>query len=398
MQHIIEVAGRRSSMVRAAVGAGALVAGLTMAVAPAQAAPAAGDASAAGAAPVAARTVQEAMQRDLGLSPAAAQQRLAREATAARTERALSSRLGASYAGSYFEAGSGSLTVAVTDPATAADVRAAGATPMVLQRNSSDLDATQDALDVQAEPRSGVTSSYVDPATNTVVLTVVPGAADEAREQVTESGVDAAAVRVVESAEQPELLASYRGGDPYYIDNQYVCSVGFAVRTSTGTPGFVTAGHCGTTGSSVTNSSNQASGTFRGSSFPGNDYAWVSTTSNFTGLAQVNRYDGSAVAVRGSQAAAVGASVCRSGQTTGWNCGTVQAKNQSVYYAEGTVSGLTGTNACAEGGDSGGSWMAGNQAQGVTSGGSGDCTSGGVTYFQPLGEILSAYRLTLLTS
>jgi streptogrisin C len=62
------------------------------------------------------------------------------------------------------------------------------------------------------------------------------------------------------------------------------------------------------------------------------------------------------------------------------------------------VTGLTRTNVCAEPGDSGGSWLSGNQAQGVTSGGSGNCSSGGTTYFQPVNEILSAYGLTLVTS
>jgi streptogrisin C len=76
----------------------------------------------------------------------------------------------------------------------------------------------------------------------------------------------------------------------------------------------------------------------------------------------------------------------------------VQAYNQTVNYAEGSVSGLTRTNACAEPGDSGGSWLSGQQAQGVTSGGSGNCSSGGTTYFQPVNEILSAYGRTLVTS
>ncbi len=33
----------------------------------------------------------------------------------------------------------------------------------------------------------------------------------------------------------------------------------------------------------------------------------------------------------------------------------------------------------------------------MTSGGSGNCSSGGTTYFQPVNEILSAYGLTLVT-
>ena len=77
--------------------------------------------------------------------------------------------------------------------------------------------------------------------------------------------------------------------------------------------------------------------------------------------------------------------------------GTVQALNQTVNYAEGSVFGLTRTSVCAEPGDSGGSFIAGNSAQGMTSGGSGDCTFGGTTYFQPIGPALTGWGLTLVT-
>ncbi|HTJ32155.1 MAG TPA: carbohydrate-binding protein [Dactylosporangium sp.] len=69
-----------------------------------------------------------------------------------------------------------------------------------------------------------------------------------------------------------------------------------------------------------------------------------------------------------------------------------------MTYSQGTVTGLVRSNACAEPGDSGGSWLSGSQAQGVTSGGSGNCTSGGTMYYQPVNEILQAYGLTLLTT
>ncbi|WP_435824250.1 carbohydrate-binding protein [Micromonospora echinofusca] len=112
----------------------------------------------------------------------------------------------------------------------------------------------------------------------------------------------------------------------------------------------------------------------------------------------MNDHRGGTVPVAGSVEAAVGAAVCRSGSTTGWRCGTIQQKNASVTYPEGTVTGLTRINACAEPGDSGSSWISGNQAQGVTSGGSGNCTSGGTMYFQPVNAILAAYGLTLVTA
>jgi hypothetical protein len=141
-----------------------------------------------------------------------------------------------------------------------------------------------------------------------------------------------------------------------------------------------------------------AQGTFRGSSFPTNDYAWVETNSNWNTLPNVNNYSGGTVAVAGSQVAAIGSSVCRSGRTSGWRCGTIQARNVTVNYAQGPVYEMTQTSACAEGGDSGGSYISGNQAQGVTSGGSGNCSSGGTTFFQPINEILNVYGLTLKTS
>src|SRR5919205_1213275 len=100
----------------------------------------------------------------------------------------------------------------------------------------------------------------------------------------------------------------------------------------------------------------------------------------------VDRYAaGADVTVAGSAVAAVGSSVCRSGSTTGWHCGTIQATNQTVNYGNGDiVFGLTRTSVCAEPGDSGGAYVSPNgatrvQAQGITSGGSGNCSSGGTT-------------------
>jgi streptogrisin C len=206
---------------------------------------------------------------------------------------------------------------------------------------------------------------------------------------VKETGVAADSVRFEESTEDPRPFIDIVGGNAYFIGSGTRCSVGSAVTAG----GFVTAGHCGNTGASTT----QPSGSFAGSSFPGNDYAWVRAAAGNTPRALVNRYPGT-VSVAGSQAAGVGASVCRSGSTTGWHCGTIAALNSSVTYPQGTVTGLIRTNVCAEPGDSGGSLLAGNQAQGVTSGGSGNCSSGGTTFFQPVNEILAVYGLTLTTT
>ena len=108
------------------------------------------------------------------------------------------------------------------------------------------------------------------------------------------------------------------------------------------------------------------------------------------------------VTVKGSTPVGVGAAICRSGRTSGWRCGTVEALGQTVSYGTGeTILNLTRTSACSEGGDSGGSFLTVvGQAQGVLSGGSGSCKGGGKrskSFFQPIAPILSAYGLTLKT-
>ncbi|BCJ67531.1 S1 family peptidase [Polymorphospora rubra] len=374
--------------IASAAAAGVLAAGFLATLhQPALAAPV--DAPAADAVSV---EILAAMQRDLGLTAPQAEARLAADAKAARTEQSLRGTLGASYGGTWLAAGN-EVVVGVTDAAAVERVRAAGATPRVVAASEAALTAVKDGLDAHgtSAPKS-VTGWYVDVTTNTVVVESLPGAAAEAATFVAASGVKVDRVRVDATAQAPQPYYDVRGGDAYYIGGSR-CSVGFSV-----VGGFVTAGHCGRAGQAVSGYNQVAMGTIAGSSFPGNDYGWVRTNSNWTPRGIVNRYNGTNVAVRGSTESAVGASICRSGSTTGWRCGTVQAKNQTVSYPQGQVGGLTRTNACAQGGDSGGSWLSGNQAQGVTSGGSGNCTTGGTTFFQPLREILSVYGLTLVTS
>jgi streptogrisin C len=332
-----------------------------------------------------------AMQRDLGLSAKEARERIARDNRGSQLEVELRRALGGAFGGAWLTDDAQTLTVAITDAAQAERVRAAGAQPKLVKRSEAMLNSVKSKLDSKASRASAdaVAGWYVDVTTNSVV--VLARDTKAADTFVAASGVDRDAVRVVATTEQPRLLYDVRGGDAYYIGGGR-CSIGFSVNG-----GFVTAGHCGVTGQATTGYNGVSQGTFRGSSFPGNDYAWVQTNSNWTPQPWVNNYSGGNVIVAGSQEAAVGASVCRSGSTTGWRCGTIQAKNATVNYAEGTVYGLTRTNACAEPGDSGGSWLSGQQAQGVTSGGSGNCTIGGTTYFQPVNEILSAYNLTLRT-
>ncbi|MEU8007356.1 ricin-type beta-trefoil lectin domain protein [Catellatospora sp. NPDC049111] len=337
--------------------------------------------------------MEQALQRDLGLTAAQARIRQAHEAGAPVVERAVRARLGSRFAGAWYSPEDGRLKVGVLDEAAAEQARAAGALPVRVARTERQLDTAKAALDRKAGAAgSEVHGWYVDVAANTVTVSATSEAA--ARRFVAASGLPAADVRIV-TGRAPRPLYDIRGGDQYVINGNTLCSIGFSVNNG----GFVTAGHCGGAGSPTLGYNNVSQGTFAGSSFPNNDYAWVRTNANWTPRPWVNNYAGGNVAVAGSQEAAIGASICRSGRTTGWRCGVIQAKNVTVNYSGGrTVYGLTQTTACAEGGDSGGAWMSGNQAQGVTSGGSGNCSTGGTTFYQPVNEILGAYGLTLTTT
>jgi len=334
-----------------------------------------------------------AMRRDLKLDPDQIASRLATEAAATVVQQRLKSKLGAAYAGAWIPEGAGRLTVAVTDPARADQVRREGADVKIAARGQADLDNSSKAMDRQASKAkaAGVRGWYVDVASNSVVVLAKPGGEAAARKFAADSGAGPVTVR--DSAEQPRTMYDIRGGDQYVINGNTLCSVGFAVAG-----GFVSAGHCGGTGSPTLGYNNVAQGTFAGSQFPGNDFSWIRTNSSWTPQPWVNNYAGGNVLVAGSADAPIGSSVCRSGRTTGWRCGTILGRNETVVYAQGSVSGLSRSNACAEPGDSGGSWISGNQAQGVTSGGTGNCTSGGTMWFQPVNEILGTYGLSLTTS
>ncbi|MFE5603652.1 S1 family peptidase [Streptomyces coelicoflavus] len=340
----------------------------------------------------------DAMQRDFGLSRAEAEDRLAAERDATDLEPVARRAAGTAFGGSWFDADAGALTVALTSdaaPSTVRAVRATGAQVRTVEHSARQLDAAKARVDRLDAP-AGVSSWRVDQSANTVVVDVVGSErADNDVQNFLERAREAGPVTVRSVPSAPQTFAAGTvGGDPYYTGNVR-CSIGFSVHG-----GFVTAGHCGRAGAGVSGWDGSYIGTFQGSSFPDNDYAWVSVGSGWWTVPVVLGWGTvSDQLVRGSNVAPVGASICRSGSTTHWHCGTVLARNETVNYSDGSVvHQLTKTSVCAEGGDSGGSFISGDQAQGVTSGGWGNCSSGGETWFQPVNEILNRYGLTLHTA
>jgi streptogrisin C len=339
-----------------------------------------------------------AMKRDLGLDAEQAHVRVARELKATEVIEQVRTLAGNSFGGAWLV--DGELNVAVTDEALTSELAAAGATPLIVSTPLSKLEEAQKALDKidieqalgKRSAENGIAAYYVDVAANKLILEALSGSVAQAEELAKQVGLVESEFEVRTVGGLPTTFATVRGGDAYLINRSGRCSVGFSVTT-----GFVSAGHCGTAGTAVTTSGGATLGSFSGSVFPGNgDYSYVRGSSGNTFSGRINNYSGGTLPVSGSTASAVGASICRSGSTTGVYCGAVRALGATVSYSQGRVTGLTQTSVCAEPGDSGGSFYSGAQAQGVTSGGSGDCTSGGTTYFQPVNEILSAYGLTLV--
>lgn len=338
-----------------------------------------------------------AMKRDLGLSGEQAVARLARSEWAGGVSATLAAQTGEDFGGAWLASDGTTLKVAVTDSAAASVVKAAGAVPVLVKRSEAELDAAKTKLDAAGTKANGLTGWYVDVTTNKLVVVAKSGEKAEALALARRAGVPAELVTVKVSDAQPKPLFDVRGADPYFVavdGGQARCSIGFSVEG-----GFVTAGHCGAEGATTTGFNNEAQGTVEFSVFPGAaDMGFVAVNGDWDPRPVVNDFEGNELPVAGNTEAPVGAAVCRSGSTTGTFCGTILAKNQTVQYPEGTVTGLTRTDVCAEGGDSGGPWLSGDQAQGMTSGGSGDCTVGGETFFQPLNEVLAAQDLTLVTT
>jgi streptogrisin C len=285
------------------------------------------------------------------------------------------------------------VALTMASPANAADTAAA---PTVAQ-----LSAAQAKLDKAASSRpSTVTGWHVDQKSKSLVVSV--HGSDAGVTKWAES-LGAGAVTIEHVAEAPRPLWNIIGGQAIRTSSGSRCSAGFNA-TSGSNRYVITAGHCTAIGGTWSGSGGTI-GTVAGSSFPTNDYGIIRvTSSSAVSTPLVDRYSaGSDVTVSGAGNASTGQAVCRSGSTTGWRCGSVTGTNATVCYSQGCVYQMIRTNVCAEPGDSGGALVSNPgsgtrvTALGLTSGGSGNCSSGGTTYFQPVTEPLSAYGLSLVT-
>ncbi|MFE2743724.1 S1 family peptidase [Streptomyces scopuliridis] len=305
----------------------------------------------------------------------------------------IAERLGPAFAGAYYDKDKQQVTVNVVgeDDDLRAEVAKAGAVVRSVKNSTAQLKSA--ALTLQRQATIPGTAWAVDPKTNQIQVTadrtVTGDKWDRIESTVQSLGADTA--RIKKSAGEFKTVAA--GGDAIFGGGAR-CSLGFNVTDGNGAPGFLTAGHCGVAAAEWSDAAGGAPvGTVQQATFPGDgDFAFVSYDDATTEApSTVDTGDGQTVEITGAAEATVGQAVIRMGSTTGLNDGSVTGLDATVNYAEGTVTGLIQTDVCAEPGDSGGPlFTADGSAIGLTSGGSGDCTVGGETFFQPVTTALAA--------
>ena len=309
----------------------------------------------------------------------------------------LVSRLGTSRTAGTWVSSEGRPVVAVTDQDAAAEVRRAGAEAKLVPHSMKELNSA--AATLRSAPRVPGTAWVTDYRTNQIVVQgdSTVSATDWSRMTSVADGIGSF-VRMERT--KGTFTTRVNGAQPI-LSTGGRCSAGFNV-TNGQTEFILTAGHCGPSGSvwfADDQGANQVGRTVR-QSFPGDDYSLVQYASGKAGADAdvVAVGGGKGVRITGVGDPSVGQRVFRSGSTSGLHDGQVTGLDATVNYPEGTVSGLIETNVCAEPGDSGGPMFSEGIALGVTSGGSGDCTTGGTTFFQPVTKAMSALGVKLLVS
>ncbi|MEU3611896.1 S1 family peptidase [Streptomyces sp. NPDC006872] len=319
----------------------------------------------------------------------------------------LAELLGEAFAGSYYDSEGQQLVVNVInvegddinidgdENQVIVQAKKAGAKIRQVDNSTAELEAA--AATLKKEATIPGTAWGVDPKTNKILVTAdstVTGTKwDQLESTVKTLGSGMATIQKSAGT----LTTKVAGGDAIFGGGAR-CSLGFNVTAGDGSPAFLTAGHCGVAAEQWSDAEDgEPIATVDQATFPGDgDFALVKYDDPATVAASEVNLGDQTLQITEAAEATVGTQVFRMGSTTGLNDGQVLALDATVNYPEGTVTGLIQTDVCAEPGDSGGSlFTQDGQAIGLTSGGSGDCTVGGETFFQPVTTALEAVGATL---
>ncbi|MFE0256842.1 S1 family peptidase [Streptomyces sp. NPDC059010] len=310
----------------------------------------------------------------------------------------LAGMLGEAFAGSYYDAESKQLVVNVVpgdNNNVIVQAKKAGAKVREVENSLAELKSGAQTL--KSEATIPGTAWAVDPRTNKILVTADSTVTGDNWDQL-ESTVDSLGSGMATVKKSAGTFKTFLSGGDAIFAGGARCSAGFNVTAGDGSPAFLTAGHCGVAAEQWSDTEGgQPIATVDQATFPGDgDFALVKYDDPATEAPSEVNLGQQTLAISQAADAEVGQQVLRMGSTTGLNDGQVTGLDATVNYPEGTVTGLIQTDVCAEPGDSGGSlFTQDGLAIGLTSGGSGDCTAGGETFFQPVTTALEAVGATL---
>jgi streptogrisin D len=335
-----------------------------------------------------------------GASTDAAAPKTLKAADASDLASQLEGLLGDAFAGSYYDGESQQLVVNVIsgdDNNVIVQAKKAGATVREVENSMAELEAGAQTL--KSEATIAGTAWAVDPRTNKILVTADSTVTGDKWNRL-ESTVQTLGSGMATIQKSKGTFKTFASGGDAIFGGGARCSLGFNVQAGDGSPAFLTAGHCGVAAEQWADAEDgQPVATVDQATFPGEgDFALVKYDDPATEApSEVNVGGGQLVPISQAADAEVGLEVFRMGSTTGLSDGQVLGLDATVNYPEGTVTGLIQTDVCAEPGDSGGSlFTQDGLAIGLTSGGSGDCTVGGETFFQPVTTALEAVGATLV--
>jgi hypothetical protein len=193
---------------------------------------------------------------------------------------------------------------------------------------------------------------------------------------------------------EPGLLAPHiAGGDTFNAGALGGrCLIGFNARAGI-TYFFLAAAHC-VPAVGATVYAGTGTGTVLGvvaARHPSSDFALVRyTNGSIAKPSAVDLYAGGLQAITSFGSGTVGQAVRRTGPN-GVRSGTITSLNVTINYAGGTLYNMIRTTVCSEPGESGGPLFAGTVGIGINWGGSGNCATGGASYYSSARRAATTY-------
>ncbi|MCI9889973.1 hypothetical protein JT358_16190 [Micrococcales bacterium 31B] len=345
-------------------------------------------------------SLKTAIERDLDMTPQdwVTATRLASEGS--NLVAAVREKYADAYADASFDPATGRTTIAVTTTAAEDYAQGLGLAVKLVPWSADQLSviAKEFFQGLTAQQQDTIVSMTPEADNQTVAVRVKLPAGASLADYPT--GDHPVTLSVAAPNEQPSVKEAALGAtgqplpDGTGIFLNSTCSLGFGASNAQGQNFWLTAGHCAQDGMAATmntfinttvgpkigdlkwyqfGSKNMNSSNWPGTA-PNADISAYSVVpdSGFMPTPQVNTYGAGGVTVDGVVNPTVGMPVCRSGLTTGWQCGQIKATDQQPLVTLDVLPDSRPVDAfdmtmCSLPGDSGGPVMAGNLAVGTLS-------------------------------